>query len=142
VKKTIATLFLLLSATTANAGPRKWFKEHKRFTAAAVTLAAASVVQYKGTSYCQRGDVERCNEGYGNRRAFDWFSIGMGAGLLGVSEACWKNQPGWKFCYIFAYGMPAYQTFAGIKDFVSYRSEQDKTVTTSTGLVLPAYLKK
>ncbi|HXQ38142.1 MAG TPA: hypothetical protein VN843_29325 [Anaerolineales bacterium] len=142
MKKAIAALFLLLAATTANAGPKKFFKEHGRFTKAAIALAAASVIQYEGTSYCQRGDVERCNEGYGSRRAFDWFSIGMGVGMLGASEACWKDQPGWKFCYVLAYGVPAYQTFAGVKDFASYRPEQDKTVTTSTGLVLPAYLKK
>jgi hypothetical protein len=140
MKKAIVALFLLLAATTANAGPKKWFREHERFTAAAVTLTATSILQYEATSYCQRGNFELCNVGYGSRRAFDLISIGTGVALLGAAEACWKDQPNWKFCYGLAYGIPAYQTAVGIKDFVSYSPE--KTVKTSAGLILPAYLKK
>jgi hypothetical protein len=125
IKLSTLLVLLLVIAQPSTAGPKEWVKHHKRFLLAAGTITAASIIQYKGTSYCQRGDVERCNEGYGSRRTFDWISVGTSAAMLGAAEGCWKDQPSWKFCYGLAYGMPTYQTYAGLHDFASYRPETD-----------------
>ena len=122
--KRLLLLFLLV-ALPAEAGPRDWIKHHKRFVLAATAVVGASIIQYKGTSYCQRGDVEQCFTGYGNRRAFDWISIGVSGAMLGAAEGCWKDQPHWKFCYVLAYGVPAFQVTAGIHDFMSYKPEKE-----------------
>ena len=121
--KHLLLALLLALAPVAQAGPKHWVKTHKRFLFAASAVAGASIIQWKGTSYCQRGDVEHCVEGYGSRRAFNGFSIGASAAMLGAAEGCWKDQPHWKFCYALAYGTPAAQTAFGIHDFVSYKPE-------------------
>ena len=45
------------------------------------------------------------------------------AALWGAAVKCWRDEPGWKFCYGLAYGVPAYQTAVGTKDYLSYRPE-------------------
>ena len=121
-KLMILGLAALIAAGPVGAGPINWAKHHKRFLLAAGSLAGASVVQYKGTSYCQRGDVERCIEGYGSRRTFNYFSMGMGVAMLSASEDCWKHDGG-KVCYGLAYWVPATQVGLGVKDFTSYTPE-------------------
>lgn len=120
MRKTILFVVSLLFAFPVQAGPINWVKHHKRFLLAAGAVAGASIVQWKGTSYCQRGDVEQCIEGYGSRRAFNGFSIGLSSAMLGAAEGCWKNDGG-KICYGLAYGFPVIQTAFGIRDFLSYK---------------------
>lgn len=116
---------LLLIAVPAEAKPH-W----KRIAVKTAVLVGASVLQYKATTYCSRGDVERCIEGYGSRRAFNWFSIGAGAVLIPVSEKC-KNEDGPKpVCYALAYGVPAAQTSFGIHDFLSYSPKEKHETNT------------
>lgn len=61
MKAALFSLALLL-ASTAYAGPLSRIKDalehHKRFEAAAGAIVGGSIVQYKGTTYCQLGDVE------------------------------------------------------------------------------------
>lgn len=103
----------------------------KRIAVKAAVLAGTSVLQYKATTYCSRGNVERCIEGYGSRRAFNWFSIGMGVGTLFASEKC-QNEDGPKpACYGLAYGVPATQTALGIHDFLSYKPKETVSATFS-----------
>lgn len=137
-KSFVLALCLCICGSAANAGPygkaKNFVKTHPRFTAAATTLVASSLVEWFGADACQRGDVERCNGGYGSRTAIKSFNIGVGVGMLAASEACWKDQPGWKFCYGLAYGVPAYQTVVGIKDFASYKPESDSASKSSRKL--------
>lgn len=127
MKSTILALALLLCGSVAEAGPfgkvKNFVKQHPRFTTAAATLTLTSLVQWEGKNRCQLGDVERCNVGYGSRDAFAGFTIGAGVGMLAAAERCWKDQSGWKFCYALAYGVPAYQTYAGTHDFFNYKKE-------------------
>jgi hypothetical protein len=113
---------LLLFAAPTQAGPRHWVKTHKRFLFAAGAEAAAFTIQWKGQTYCQRGEHEACTLGYGGYRSrgFNWFSLGMSGAMLGAAEGCWKNEGG-KFCNVLAYGVPATQTAFGIHDYLSYR---------------------
>lgn len=116
-------LALLLFAAPAQAGPINWAKHHKRLLFAVGAEAAAFTVQYKGTTYCSRGDVERCIEGYGSRRAFNWFSIGMGGAMIAASEKCHKDDGPKPACYGLAYWVPATQTAFGIHDYLNYKPE-------------------
>lgn len=128
VKILITLLLFLPSYAQAGPHPVSWVKHHRRFTAAAATLAATSTFYWKGTGYCQRGDVEHCIEGYGSRRVINGVSIGLGVVMLGAAEGCWKDQPGWKFCYALAYGTPAIQAASGAHDFLSYAPEHREFV--------------
>lgn len=118
------TILFLLFALPAQAGPKDWIKHHKRFLLAVAAEGGAFAVQYKGTTYCQRGDVERCNEGYGSRRAFDWFSISMGAAMIPLSEKCHKEAGPKPACWGLAYWVPAAQTAFGIHDYLNYRPKE------------------
>lgn len=115
---------LLLFAIPAQAGPITWVKHHKRFLSAAGAVAGASIIQWKGSSYCQRGEHERCDLGYGSYHSngFKIFTISMDGAMLGAAEGCWKDEGG-KFCYALAYGTPAVQAGFGIHDYLSYRPE-------------------
>lgn len=110
-------LFLFLAfAMPVQARPH-W----KRIAFKAAVLAGASVLQYKATTYCSRGDVERCIEGYGSRRAFNWFSIGMGAAMIPLSEKCHKDDGPKPACYGLGYWVPATQMAFGIHDYLNYK---------------------
>lgn len=125
MKPLAAILLVGLLATSAQAHLH-W----KRIAFKAAVLVGASVIQWKGTSYCQRGDVERCNEDYGERRAFNWFSIGTGTALLFASEKCQNDDGPKSACYGLAYMVPATQTAFGIYDFLSYKpKEKHETIT-------------
>lgn len=120
-------LFLiLLLASPVQAGPKHWIQHHKRFLLATGAAVGASVIQYKATTYCSRGDVERCVEGYGSRRAFNYFSMGMDVAMVGAAEACWRDSSG-KVCYGLAYWTPTTQVALGIHDFTHYRPEAGQT---------------
>lgn len=109
---------LVVMAYSAQAKPH-W----KRIAVKAAVLAGASVLQYKATTRCSRGDVERCIEGYGSRRAFNWFSIGMGTAMIPISEKCSNDDGPKPVCYGLAYWVPASQTAFGIHDYLNYKPE-------------------
>lgn len=111
-------LILLLIAIPVQAKPH-W----KRIAVKAAVLAGASVFQYKATTYCSRGDVERCIEGYGSRRAFNWFSVGTGAAMIPLSEKCHSDDGPKPACWGLSYWIPATQTALGIHDYLSYSPE-------------------
>lgn len=124
-KTVILAAVLTLFGSVAEAGPlskiKTFAEKHPKFAAAAAALAVGSTIQYKGTTRCSQGYVEVCNEGYGSRRAFDGVSIGAGVVLLFAGNKCSQDQPGWWFCNVLEFGMPAYQTYAGIHDFRAYK---------------------
>lgn len=118
------------------AGPfgkmKDFVQNHKRFTAIVAADIAGTIVQYEGTKYCRQGDIERCNGGYGFRktRGLDYVGVVVDAIGLPVSEACWKDQLAWKFCYVFAYAGPTYQVVIGTHDFASYKAERNAVVAS------------
>lgn len=134
MKLLAAILLAGLFASSAQAGPygkvKNWIKEHptaSKVAVAGATLTLTSIFQWKASTYCERGDPKPCDTGYGAKgnHEFAIFTTATGAALLGASAACWKDEPSWKFCYGLAYGIPAYQTAVGIKDFTSYKPEID-----------------
>lgn len=102
---------VLFQAGASQAAP----KNLKRLLFKVGVLAGASYLQWHGTTVCQRGNVEKCNEGYGSRRAWDWFSIGVGATMIPISEACSNDDDGW-ICHYLGYWVPATQVYFGIHD--------------------------
>lgn len=135
MKSAVLALALLLFGSVAQAGPfgkvKNFVKTHPRFTTAVAALGVGSAIQWTGSNYCQSGNPEVCNLGYGgfHEKSFNIFSISLGVAMIGAAEGCWKDQPGWKFCYGLAYGVPAYQTSVGIKDFLSYKPESKSEST-------------
>lgn len=115
----IALALLLAFAGQAQAGPKKvlrWIESHKRSGLILLADAGASYLQWHATTLCQLGDLEKCTEGYGSRRAFNGFMMGADLGLFAAAEGCWKQNPGWKFCYALAYMAPATQAGVGVHD--------------------------
>src|SRR5690242_6734791 len=94
LKRFLSAFLLALLVTPAQAGPKHWIAHHKRFLFAAGAIAGASIVQWKGASYCRRGDLERCSMAYGSSHAFDFVATSVSVGMLGVAVACWKNGGG------------------------------------------------
>lgn len=116
MKPLAAILLAGLLATPAQAHPH-W----KRIAVKTAVLVGASILQYKATTYCSRGDVERCIEGYGSRRTFNWFSIGMGAALIPLSEKCHNDDGPKPICYALDYGTPATQAAFAFHDITSFQ---------------------
>lgn len=121
--------FLFLVTGTADARPH-W----KRIAIKATVLTATSIAQYKATTYCSRGDVERCTTGYGARRAWNWINVGAGAGAILLSEKCGDGF----FCNGIAYAVPAAQVNFAIHDYRNYKPEE---VHTQGNLILPKWMK-
>jgi hypothetical protein len=122
----LSHMAVILALFLASVSPVQAKPHWKRIAVKAAVLAGASVLQYKATTYCQRGNVEHCIEGYGSRRAFNWISVGMGGAMIAASEKCHKDDGPKPACYGLAYWVPATQTALGIHDFLNYQPKRKK----------------
>lgn len=132
LSRLLALLFLLLISQTVQASPRK------RVIVKMAIEVGDSIVQNIAVSHCQSGQFERCNEGYGSRRAFALTTTGIGFGTVGLSELCEKEQPHWWFCKGLAIEVPAVQLGYAIHDFAAYRQKEvgDAKKIDLSGVVL------
>ena len=123
--KPFALSLLLLLALPAHAGPKDWLKrqfaDHPVRTSI-VLGGVGSAVEFLGVYGCRKhpNDVERCLSGYGN----PWPEVGLvGAWNTAiapfVARGCWRDNPGAKFCNIFAYSGAGYAVGQGIYDWRS-----------------------
>lgn len=127
-------LFLfLLAAPPAFSNPLKRVAHavttHKRFWIMEGAAIAGATVHAVGLRHCRRGDVEQCDEKYG--QAWAWYGFISGYSLIAqpaIAEGCWKENPDAKFCRLFAHSATAYQFSQGVLDFRAYRpkSADDK----------------
>jgi hypothetical protein len=126
------TLVLLLSlAIPAHAGPKDWLK--RQFTdhpvrTSIVLGGVGSAVEFLGVYQCRKKNIEPegCLSGYGN----PWPEVGIVAawntGIAPfVARGCWRDNPGAKFCNIFAYAGTGYAAGQGIYDWRNKHAETD-----------------
>jgi hypothetical protein len=118
-------ILVLLLAQAASAGPHpiRWAKRHPFIVKEGAAIMGASIHAY-GLAHCRRGDVERCDAGYGAA----WGTFGMTTGLstlvfVPLSEKCDHEDQGRAFCGVIALGLPAGQALWGIHEYRQYRPE-------------------
>jgi hypothetical protein len=126
MKKLALLIIISLVAQTANAGPHpiRWAKRHPFVVKEGAALLGASIHAY-GLQHCRRGDVERCDAGYGS--AWVMFGITTGTNMLifvPLSEKCDHEFQGRVFCGTLGYGPSVAQTVWGIHEYHQYRLEQ------------------
>jgi len=121
--KHLAILLLLVLPAASQAGPINWLKHHKRALAEGAALAGATLLEAKASGYCRAGDQERCFGGYGGPNASLAINSSVGLGLFAAAQRCHAEQGNWWLCYGLGLGVPTFQTYVGIHDFVSYRPE-------------------
>jgi len=99
MKRLSALVLVLFLCTPAQAGPISWLKRHKRLAFEAGALVGASILEAKASTYCRRGDQERCFGGYGGPNAPLAVNTSVGTGLFFAAQKCHAEQGNWWMCY-------------------------------------------